>query len=325
MRYSTTEGKEDGFQLIRLRDEQSDLAAEILPGVGNNTFSLKKANRNFLWRPDLNLSALVQRKALFGIPFLAPWANRLESSSYWVNGARFSLNLDLGNLRFDHNQQPIHGLLLFERWTVDQVEASDAGAHVLSSFAFARHPKLTAQFPFAHRLEMKHTLSDGRLHVAVKVISECDEPIPVSLGFHPYFTIPESNRNEWDIRLPARQHVLLNEKNIPTGKIAPVGQLSVEVKTTELDDVYSDLLRDGDGYARFLLRSHQARVGVGFGPKYPVGVVYAPRTGNFVCMEPMAAVTNALNSSRNGADHGLQSIAPGGSWEEEFWIEPVIA
>jgi aldose 1-epimerase len=41
-----------------------------------------------------------------------------------------------------------------------------------------------------------------------------------------------------------------------------------------------------------------------------------------VAFEPMAAITNALNLAQRGLYKELQSIEPGGSWEESFWIRP---
>jgi aldose 1-epimerase len=36
----------------------------------------------------------------------------------------------------------------------------------------------------------------------------------------------------------------------------------------------------------------------------------------------MAAPTNALNMAQKGLYKELQSIAPGGTWRESFWIRP---
>jgi hypothetical protein len=36
----------------------------------------------------------------------------------------------------------------------------------------------------------------------------------------------------------------------------------------------------------------------------------------------MAGITNALNLAHRRAYAGLQSIAPDGTWEERFWIQP---
>jgi aldose 1-epimerase len=36
----------------------------------------------------------------------------------------------------------------------------------------------------------------------------------------------------------------------------------------------------------------------------------------------MASITDAMNLAHAGKFSGLQSIAPGGIWEESFWIKP---
>jgi aldose 1-epimerase len=46
----------------------------------------------------------------------------------------------------------------------------------------------------------------------------------------------------------------------------------------------------------------------------------APTAKGFLAFEPMAAITNALNLAQRGVYKDLQSIPPGGSWEESFWI-----
>ena len=40
----------------------------------------------------------------------------------------------------------------------------------------------------------------------------------------------------------------------------------------------------------------------------------------FIAFEPMVAITNALNLAQKGIYKELQSIPPGGSWEESFWV-----
>jgi aldose 1-epimerase len=46
----------------------------------------------------------------------------------------------------------------------------------------------------------------------------------------------------------------------------------------------------------------------------------APTARGFIAFEPMAAITNALNLAQKGVYKDLQTIPPGGSWEESFWI-----
>lgn len=324
MRYSFAESTQDGYRVIQLRDKKSGVVASITPELGNNAFSLCAGEQEFLWRPDEPLSSLHNRTALFGIPFLVLWANRIDRHAFWVNGTEYPLKESLGNIREDAHRQPIHGLLLFEPWTVESVFADEGGATAIAKFRFTCDPKLMAQFPFAHHLEMRHTVREGRLHIRTKIISDCAEALPVAIGFHPYFRLPNTGRDDWTVRLAAREHNELNELNIPTGKTTALDpDYAIELRNNFLDDVYTDLSRDSDGSARFRVDSGQNSLSVDFGPNYPVAVVYAP-AHNFVCIEPMAAITNAFNAAHGGQYKTLQYVEPYGCWEEEFSVEPLL-
>ena len=71
------------------------------------------------------------------------------------------------------------------------------------------------------------------------------------------------------------------------------------------------------------------RLDVVFGPNYRAAVVYAPlpaaaptQNREFICFEPMAGITDAMNLAQRGVYKELQSIAPGQSWQESFWVRP---
>jgi aldose 1-epimerase len=46
----------------------------------------------------------------------------------------------------------------------------------------------------------------------------------------------------------------------------------------------------------------------------------APTTKGFIAFEPMVGITNAMNLAHAGVYKELQSVPPGGSWEESFWV-----
>ena len=65
------------------------------------------------------------------------------------------------------------------------------------------------QWPFAHTIDMTYRLRDGVLEVATSIVNHSAEPMPVSVGFHPYFTLTDSLRDEWTISVGARTHLKL--------------------------------------------------------------------------------------------------------------------
>ena len=78
------------------------------------------------------------------------------------------------------------------------------------------------------------------------------------------------------------------------------------------------------------LRGRSQRLDVVLGPNYRAVVIYAPRPAsslagdvaarNFVCIEPVAGIINALNLAHKGLYQDLQTIPPGEIWRESFWI-----
>ena len=95
----------------------------------------------------------------------------------------------------------------------------------------------------------------------------------------------------------------------------------VSLATTKLDDVFSNLVRGPDGRSTFWVEENGKRISVIYGSKYTVAIIYAPPGQNFICFEPMSAITNAFNLAHRGIYKELQSIPPGGTWRESFWIE----
>jgi aldose 1-epimerase len=320
--YSARRSVVDGVEVVQLADAARNVHVSIAPSIGNMAYEMSVRGKNILWTPFYGLDELKDKPQLCCIPFLGPWANRIDGDAYWVNGKKYLLNPDLGNLRRDNHQKPIHGLLNFSPlWTVTALGADEHSAYVSSRIEFWKHPALVAQFPFAHNLTMTYRLSHGELEVETAIENLSAEPLPVAIGYHPYFRLHDAPRDQWKVHLAARDHLVLNNLLIPTGESYP-SEFSdpFPLHNAQLDDVLTNLVRGPDGRARFWVQGKKERITVTYGPKYPVAVVYAPAARDFICFEPMAAITNAFNLAHSGAYKDLQSVAPGATWKESFWI-----
>lgn len=298
-------------EIVHLQD--GDTTVSIATSFGNNAYSMRVGGWEVFYTPDPDIDKWRAGKHLGGIPLLAPWANRLDGDSYYASGAHYRLNPELGNLRYDTNHLPIHGLVLFtDRWRVMKLER----ASVTSRLEFWRFPQWMAQFPFAHTIEITHRLSGTTLEVETAVENHSSEPMPLSLGFHPHFQLTGSPREEWMLQIAARELVVLSDKMVPTGERK---SLSFPHPMRLADQSFDDVLTGVTG-GEFSAQARDQRVRVRCGPKYPVVTFYTPPHGAFVCFEPMAAQTNAFNLTHAGVDAGLQYIAPGEVWRESFWI-----
>jgi len=315
----------DGVPVVRLTDPARGMEVSILPPMGNMGCEFKVHGKNLLFFPDVKLTEFQQKPMQTGIPFMAPWANRLDDTGFWANGRKYNFDLTLGNVRRDNNGLPIHGLMTgLSVWEVTRVGADRGSAFVTSSFDFWKYPDLVAQWPFAHKYEMTYRLKDGSLEVSTVVYNMSTEAMPLAIGFHPYYRIPDVPRDQWLLHMPARAAVVADGRRLPTGELKPVDLPNpLPLKDRTLDDGFTDLERDAKGMALFSIESGKRRIELLFGPKFPVAVVWEPAKTEFVCVEPMTGVTNAINLYNAGRYSGLQVVPAGGRWAESFWIRPV--
>jgi aldose 1-epimerase len=314
----------DSIEIVRLVDSAHRIEVSICPSIGNIAYDMRVNGQPILMPPPASLPDWQRKPSQAGIPFLAPWANRLDGDAYWANGARYLLNPDVAAIRRDPNGLPIHGLLLFASgWQVTRLhagdQASDQAAEVTSRLEFWKHPQWMAQFPFAHTIEITHRLAGGVLEVRTAIQNHSIDSMPLVVGFHPWYQIPETPRDQWTVRLPVREHYTLSPMVIPTGESKPANLPNpIALAGNQLDDVFGGVDANGE----FSLQAQGRKVSVRLGPKFPIAIVYAPETRDVVCFEPMTGVTNGFNLAHAGLIKDLQSIPPGETWAESFWIHP---
>ena len=323
--------RKDG-DVVQLEDTRSQTRVLLLPSIGNIAFEMTVKGHDVLRWPYQSIDEFKARQAMNGIPFMGPWANRLDEQAFYANGRKYNFDMELGNVR---GPIPIHGFLTFtNQWQVVQMKADGQSAWVTSRLEFFRNPMWMKQFPFAHTIEMTHKLQDGILQVTTRIQNLSSDPMPVAIGFHPYFQLTDSPRDEWTVSVGARTQWVLAPNKIPTGETQPIEKFlpdpnAAPLKDYDFDHVFGDLVRDASGRAVMTLKGKTQQLDVLLGPNYRAVVIYAPRptasTGqerNFICFEPMAGITNAMNLAEKGLYKELQSIPPGGAWQESFWIRP---
>lgn len=312
----------DGVEVVQLRDAARHIVVSIAPHTGNMAYEMKVNGKNAFWFPFASIRDFAAKPEFAGNPFLAPWANRIDAGGYYANGKKYLLNPGLGNLRPGGQDLYIHGLLNYsDKWKVIDYGADAKSAHVTSRLEFFKYPELMANFPFAHSIDMTYRLVGGDLVVETTVHNLGNEPMPLAIGYHPYFQLPGVPRDEWNVHLAADEHLEVTDRLVPTGvrKKMDLPQ-PFSLKGGKLDDGFVSLRRDADGTSTFFVEGGGERVSVIYGPKYPVAVVYAPPGKDFICFEPMTAITNAFNLHQDGKYPELQSIPAGGEWHESFRI-----
>src|SRR5690242_2426390 len=152
------------------------------------------------------------------VPLLFPWANRLDGLRYSVQGRTIDLSGASDLLQFNAGL-PIHGALpsLIAMAVVGQ--SSDQLAAVLEP---APEDPLTRVFPFPHRLGVRVRVRPSALTVETTLAATGDRPVPVAFGYHPYLALPDGDRDDWSVSVSAREHLVLDDRLLPTGEAEPV-------------------------------------------------------------------------------------------------------
>jgi aldose 1-epimerase len=325
--YTAEQKSENGVTAVHLRDSVHGVEVSIAPSLGNRAYEMKVHGENILFSPFSDLAELQKNPVQSGIPFMGPWANRIDDTGFWANGKKYEFNPALGNYRKDGNRLPIHGLLSGSTpWQVTDIGADRKSAHVTSRFQFWKYPDMMAQWPFAHEYEMTYRLENGMLEVKLTVANLSLEAMPLAVGFHPYYRIPDIPRDDWILYMPSGKAVVADKRRIPSGEFEDIKLPNpLPLKDHILDDGFTDLQRETDGRTRFLIAAGAKKIEVLFGPKYPVAIIWEPaqmpgKPMDFICIEPMAGITNAINLHHAGKYPALQNVPAGGKWTESFWV-----
>src|SRR3954468_20767537 len=165
--------------LIRLEDSARQTVVLINPARGNNAFQMRVKGKDVVRFPHASVDEYLKSsgRGMAGIPFLGPWANRLDEMAFYANGKKYVFNPDLGNVRPGANNIPIHGFLTTTPlWHVVETKADGSSAWVTSRLDFYKQPQWMAQFPFAHTIEMTYRLQDGVLEVFTRIDNLSAEP-----------------------------------------------------------------------------------------------------------------------------------------------------
>jgi aldose 1-epimerase len=293
--------------IVELEDTKNNTVVSINVPGGNHTDAMK-VNGHDVLRPQ-------------GIPFLAPWANRLDEQAFWANGKRYAFDMDLGNVR---GANPSQGFLgRSDQWQVVELKSDGKSAWLTSRLDVYKQPMAMKQWPFAHTIEMTHRLQDGVLQIQTTLHNLSSEPMPATVGFHPYYRLDDSPRDQWTVAVPAKTHWLLANTKVATGETEsgeqffPNGQ--GQLKDYNLDDVFSDLTRDADGRAHIFLKgAGKQQIELIHGPNFKALVVWSPNplgtgkgsqalsTGAARGAQPPPAAANATQApaGRGGRDGG---------------------
>ena len=229
---------------------------------------------------------------------LVPYSNRIRDGRFVFEGEPYQLALN-----FPPESHSIHG----HGWQGEWELAAGDGASATLIFDF---PAAGGEdpWPAAYRAEQRFLLGEDSLTVEIAVTNCGSRNMPVSLGLHPYFL------RSADCRLIAEvgQMWQSDATMLPTDLVAPEADKDpgqgIRPADVSLDSVFTGFA----GRAEIAWPGWGAKLTMQSDQDLGFLVVFTPAGEDFFCVEPVSAMTDAVNQASQGRrDSGLRILGPG--------------
>ena len=163
-------------------------------------------------------------------------------------------------------------------------------------------------YPFTVGLGVEYALTEEGLSVRTTARNLGSDACPYGCGHHPYLTLGSPTVDTVELMAPGRRVLISDERDLPNGDQPVAGtpydfQVARAIGSTQLDNAYTDLARDGDGRARVRLRNPNsgATVTLWMDESYRFVMLFTGDTRpdvqrRSIAVEPMTCPPNAFRT-----------------------------
>lgn len=338
-------------QIVTLRsptppdpERPSFLSAQVLPHRGMMTLQvtahLPSRGEFDLLAPSLRETLEVLRTPpddfpgnptyLVGGGILLPYANRIrgtvsadgKSLLTSVLGKPVRLPANTSGRQPGAERVAMHGLMLDAR--MDEVHRETTGESDRLR-ALLHAGDFGGSWLSATDVEIENVLTRDSFTLTVTARNVGGEPLPMGIGWHPYFALPSGRREQARLHLPARRRALVDNYDdvLPTGELVPLTGTPYDfgvpggraLGDLYLDDCFVDLVRSADGHAAAEIVDPAGAYGlrvVSASPPVRAFQVYAPPQKGFVVIEPQFNWADPFGPRwPQGTDTGMVILEPG--------------
>jgi len=302
---------ENGFSLVRLRDNKTKTAVSIMPASGgllhefliNVNGSDFNILDNYKTPEELNRYLALSYKGCK----LSPFACRIAEGKWALEGQEFELSTKF------KDGTAIHGLLYNKAFNISDEFADDEMASVSLRYHYKREDE---GYPFDYVCEIRYLLQAGNvLQLETTVTNLDDSAIPLTDGWHPYFNLG-GKVNDYILQFGAATMLEFDENLIPTGKLVdePSFQVPHRLGDREIDNCY--IVNSRPGLPVCILHNPVNKITVSFfaSDAYPYLQVFTPKHRDSISIENLSGAPDNFN---NGI--GLIMLGPRRSQTLNAW------
>lgn len=245
---------------------------------------------------------------------LVPYSNRIADACLHFDGNAYHLARNFG----DH-PHAIHGLGWQRSWMIgarDNGSALLALNHDVEGEAARAWPwPLGATQAFSLR-----EVGDEGAALAIKLTIANPGPsaFPFGLGWHPFFVRNASTK----LYFRARGVWQTDATRLPTAHTAVPPEWRFDPSRTPAGTTIDNVFTGWDGGAALVDGDRRIAVNLRADRAMSFLVLYAPKGGDFLALEPVTQMTDAFNRAARGErDTGARVLAPGGAFSCTMEIE----
>ena len=288
--------------VITLRDSEANASAKIFAfGAVLNAFTAmhKGIQINVIDGFSSLAEATETITILFKSAKLSPFACRVKNSKYKFGEDIYQLS------KYSLRGNAIHGLLFNVVYSVTECSSDEHGALVRLGYEYDNDSE---GYPFRYKCEVEYRLGSGNtLSVTTTVTNLDDQLMPVTDGWHPYFTLGDSI-NDYQLEFQSKEMLEFDEDVIPTGKFTPYQEFGSlkDFGPTLFDNCFS--LNFAECQPMCVVRNPIRNIQLEIYPEksYPYLQIYTPDHRKSIAIENLSGAPDAFN---NGI--GLLVLSPG--------------
>ncbi|WP_258104589.1 aldose 1-epimerase [Marinoscillum sp. MHG1-6] len=256
---------------------------------------------NVLWEvspEDCKTGAWSKNEILF------PWPNRIEDGKYEYRGKTYQLPINE-----KANNNALHGMITQASFEIVESEKTKEFALVKLKYSYDGN---NTYYPFAFDFWVTYSygFKEG-FQIQFDVTNTGNETLPFGLGWHPYLKLSDTLENV-TLDIPQTDHLVLGERNLPTGKESPFTHTSLEMSEWPLDDCFR-LKQEG---MFCTLKYGDLELKMSGSPEYRYLQLFTPEGFGTVAIEPMTSGVNVYNNKE-----GIRYLDANESFQVFFKIE----
>jgi aldose 1-epimerase len=285
--------------VITLKDNLTQTSAEIYAFGGIlNAFSIliDKKNNNLVAGFNSVSDAVENITNGFKSAKLSPFVCRMNAGKYTWDEEPMQIE------KWFLGKHAIHGIIYDAEYQIQTTHADDQSASVELYYSYPGNVK---GYPFPYLIQIMWKLEkDNRLSVTTTITNASALKIPITDGWHPYFTLGDTV-DDYTLQFDSTQQVAFDSELIPTGQLINDERF---INGQPMNGIFLDncfLLDQKSAHPTCTLSNKNIQLTIEPTSNYPYMQFYTPDDRKKIAIENLSAAPDAFNNKM-----GLHILEP---------------